>query len=73
MKNTGKCPHCKASISDVIIESVGANVAGASSYHAVCYVCPHCHCVLSVAIDPVALKADTVSEVVSEVVDKLQD
>jgi hypothetical protein len=37
---------------------------GGNSWNCVTYNCPFCFSVLSVGIDPVALKADTVAEVV---------
>jgi hypothetical protein len=67
--NTGKSPYCKASLSTVVIEAVEAHVAKGKSYHALTYACPHCHFVLSVALDPVALKSDTVSEIVGALQD----
>jgi hypothetical protein len=33
------------------------------AWQGVTYSCPHCHCVLSAAIDPISLKADTISGV----------
>jgi hypothetical protein len=38
-------------------------IAFGKSWNAVSYQCPHCHTVLSVEIDPIALKSDIVSEV----------
>jgi hypothetical protein len=62
--NTGKCPHCKAPISKVVMEGVEV-VPGldftAPVYNGVSYLCPACHSVLSVSLDPVSLKLDTIS------------
>lgn len=44
---------------DVSVGSYG------NSYRGVAYLCSSCRAVLSVAIDPVALKADTVREVLA--------
>ena len=72
--NSGSCPYCKKIIASVRLEAVRASVsAGGQSYNAVSYVCPHCDSVLSVAIDPVGLKNDTVSETVEQVVERLGD
>jgi transposase-like protein len=70
--NAGSCPYCKRIIASVRLEAITAD-AGPQSYHAVSYLCPHCSCVLSVEIDPTAQKNDTVSEIVEQVVQRLQD
>jgi len=56
------CPKCEKPVTSVTIDSVDV-ATGTRTYKGVSYTCPSCHCVLSVAIDPVALKADTVSEI----------
>ncbi len=64
--NFGKCPHCKAVISKVKLEGIGVEPGlgvTAPVYTGISYHCPACHLVLGVAIDPVALKTDTVNEV----------
>jgi hypothetical protein len=59
---TGHCPECKKPVTEV--DTGHVNVKGDhSTFHGVSYLCPYCHCVLSVAIDPVALKEDIVSEI----------
>lgn len=55
----GKCPKCGTLITEVRAEEV--SVGG--RWHGVQYLCPGCLTVLSVAVDPVALKTDTVSEI----------
>ena len=60
---TGMCPKCGISVTHAIIEEIEARVLAGPSWLAVNYLCPHCHIVLSVGIDPVALKTDTVKEV----------
>jgi glutaredoxin len=65
---TGKCPHCKNALRTVRLENVEVVVSPLTGqggpYVGVSYVCPHCDSVLSVQIDPVALKTDTVAETV---------
>lgn len=63
---SGKCPHCKtalmrATASKIEIQSGGAKFLGVS------YSCPSCSAVLSVELDPLALKADLVSELKKEI------
>ncbi len=57
-----KCPKCEKSITYIRVENVDLN-AGSQSWHGVSYYCPHCHVVLGVELDPVALKADIVNEI----------
>lgn len=59
----GQCPKCGATVSYVNIESITIR-AKPTSWQGVSYLCPSCNAVLSVAIDPISLKADTVSEIV---------
>ena len=58
----GKCPKCEKTLSYVNIDAIDAK-DGPRSWKAVSYNCPYCSSVLSVAIDPLALKADTVNEI----------
>ncbi len=63
----GKCPHCKRIVDKVILEPVDVEASPGfvgPTYNGVSYSCPFCRAVLSVAIDPVALKADTAVAVV---------
>ena len=64
MIKLGKCPKCEQHISSVKIEHVDVKegIIGPASWHGVSYLCPSCNSVLSVQIDPIALKADIVSE-----------
>jgi transcription elongation factor Elf1 len=57
-----KCPKCEHSITHVQLEKISVK-SKTDSWVGVSYSCPYCHSVLSVGIDPLALKADTVSEV----------
>jgi hypothetical protein len=56
------CPSCKNSFSYVNLTPVNVKAKGAS-WHGVAYCCPSCDCALSVAVDPVAIKSDIVSEI----------
>jgi hypothetical protein len=62
MPNSGKCPHCKASVSEVKIENVVIN-GGEEKYRGVSYLCAACLAVLCISFDPLTLKAETVAEV----------
>jgi hypothetical protein len=54
---SGKCPKCDKTISRVKVEAIEIE-SSTSSFMGASYVCPSCHCVLGVEIDPIALKAD---------------
>ena len=58
----GTCPECGNLLTSVRIETVPMQSPGAP-WHGIKYVCPFCNCVLSVAIDPFALKNDIVNEI----------
>lgn len=57
------CPNCKSAITAVNIQDVDGRVALMSKWKCIAHTCPQCSCVLSVQIDPVALKTDTVNAV----------
>jgi hypothetical protein len=60
----GTCPKCEATVSSVQIRNVTVSAGiGGPSWNGIKYLCPTCNCVLSVAIDPVALKNDIVSAI----------
>ncbi len=58
----GKCPECKASVMRVNAQAIDI-VDGTRSLKGVTYNCTKCSTVLSVDIDPLALKAAIVTEV----------
>lgn len=63
--NQGKCPKCGLIVSHVNIEHVDIRQAFQSKWHGASLVCPNLNCstVLGVTIDPIAIKADTISGV----------
>jgi hypothetical protein len=63
---TAKCPKCDQSVSSVHIQATTLSGRGMKSLRGVIYSCPHigCHAVLSVAIDPIAIQADIVADLV---------
>jgi hypothetical protein len=65
-----KCPKCDGFITQVQLAEVNIP-AGTKAWKGVSYSCPLCQCLLSVGIDPVALKTDMVYEV-SQEIKKLQ-
>ena len=65
MINTGKCPNCDKTLTNVNIEDVTISVGFTPTSKGVSYVCPDCHSILSVQIDPVALKAEIIDAVIA--------
>jgi hypothetical protein len=57
-----KCPKCDKIVTHVNLTAVEV-IAGADRWKGVSYGCPWCYAVLSVSIDPIALKTDIVAEV----------
>jgi hypothetical protein len=57
------CPRCNKSIPHVILQEINASQLFAQTWRAISYCCPLCDVILSVGIDPIALKADTVAEI----------
>jgi hypothetical protein len=60
----GKCPKCEALVNNVTCNAVQVNAPGVV-WNGVSYSCPWCQSILSVAIDPIAVKADIVNDLVA--------
>jgi hypothetical protein len=56
------CPKCDKKIEHVNTEGISVDPQG-KAMKGISYLCPLCNCVLSVAIDPVALNSDILREV----------
>jgi TPP-dependent indolepyruvate ferredoxin oxidoreductase alpha subunit len=59
--NSGKCPKCGTTVSKVGCEAIVIE-GGTKPRRGVSYYCLSCHAVLSVEIDPYALKTELVDE-----------
>ena len=57
--NLNKCPKCDTSISKVNAEPVEIVVSRADRYRGLSYSCPNCQSVLSIQMNPLTLKDDT--------------
>jgi hypothetical protein len=59
-----KCPHCNRLISDLKIEATTLRGGAGIAYKGVTYSCPMMSCgkIISVQMDPVALKADLIKK-----------
>lgn len=66
---TGKCPGCgNVPVFGIKLQAVEMQSSNGNTYNGVMYVCPNvkCQTILGAGIDPLALKADTVNEVVKK-------
>ena len=64
--NKGKCPKCDNHITKATLEEIVLDYSPFAQYKGVSCICPHCSYVISVFMDPMALKFDTVNEVLAE-------
>jgi hypothetical protein len=61
---SGKCPSCGTIVTRLHLDAVDASTGfNQLSVRAITYCCPSCKVVLGAAIDPLALKTDTVNEI----------
>jgi len=59
MLNLGKCPKCEKNISHVKTEQISAATGmGGNDWRALSHLCPLCHTVLGVQVDPLAIKSE---------------
>jgi len=56
------CPHCRAVVAAVNLREVTVHAGLGNQWRGVAYTCFGCGAVLSVGIDPVALKTDMIEE-----------
>ena len=59
----GKCPKCGKTVNRVLIDEVKGYIGIKAAWICNSYLCPSCKTVLSVQIDPIAIKTDTVKEI----------
>ncbi len=59
----GKCPKCEKIVRTLNLTEVDASVFMGTEWRAVTYNCPYCSTILGCQIDPIAVKTDTVSEI----------
>ncbi len=59
----GTCPQCQAVVTHVTIGDVTISSFMGKPWRGIKYFCPACGCVLSVQIDPIAIKTDIVEEI----------
>lgn len=57
------CPHCDSNVTRLNIQEMTSSVFMGIEWVTLAYVCPSCQKIISAQIDPIAIKADTVSEI----------
>ncbi len=62
----GKCPKCESVLNAIQGGHITINVPLGAKFHGISYTCPSCQIILSVQIDPVALKTDIINELLSK-------
>jgi hypothetical protein len=65
MFHSGKCPSCEKPVSHVKVEAIQFTAGPYEPYAGVSYLCPECRAVLGVGVDPLALNADVVSQLLT--------
>jgi len=59
----GTCPKCESAVMVANIGDVTVQAAGGKQWRGIKYYCPACGAILSVSIDPIAIKTDIVEEI----------
>ncbi len=62
MLNAGKCPKCEKVVRSAFVEPLDIKEGLQSRWRGVSFSCEHCRAVLSVGIDPIAIKSDIVKD-----------
>lgn len=60
----GKCPKCEKPVTRVNLHPIEASEPMGPKWKAVTYNCPSCNTVLTVQIDPVAIRTEIINGVV---------
>ncbi len=59
-----KCPNCHENITTVDAEDVPIHLdMEGTQYRGLALLCPHCATILSVSVDPLFLKSDTLGDI----------
>jgi phage FluMu protein Com len=65
VKSWGKCPKCEQLITQITAGHVTISIPGGDKWNGISYTCPHCQTILSVQIDPIAIKNDLIKELLN--------
>lgn len=56
-----KCPNCDSVMPHLDIENIEGKGTSGNAWKCITYSCPSCHKAISAQIDPIAIRADTIS------------
>lgn len=62
----GKCPKCDNPVQNVTISEVSAGVPFGTKWKAISFNCQSCQTVLSIQIDPIAIKTDIINDLMKK-------
>lgn len=65
--NSGKCPQCKALLSNVKAEDIGINVGLSPKWQGLSYLCPFCSTILGVGINPLLVGEQIADDVAKKI------
>lgn len=68
-KLSGMCPHCKAPVSLVSIKDIQAQALLGATWKAVAYCCQACQAIISIQIDPIAIRTEIIESLGGRVPD----
>jgi phage FluMu protein Com len=63
MAMTAKCPHCEKHLNSIRIDDITLNAFPGVDRKGVVYTCPMCFKVLSVEINPLAVRDEIVGQI----------
>jgi len=58
-----RCPKCETVLTSVKVEYVSVEASFSEKWKGAAYTCPRCGVLISVSIDPVALKAELLEDI----------
>lgn len=58
----GKCPKCEKAVTRANLHALEVGAPMGANWKGISYNCPSCNTVLSVSIDPIAIKNDIINE-----------
>jgi len=56
----GLCPHCNKMINNVNLEKMTSSSFMGTQWNTIGYACPFCQKIITVSIDPIAIKTDII-------------
>lgn len=57
----GKCPFCDNQLMEVKAEEIAIKYPAGSVWKGASYICPFCNKIISIQIDPIAIKAEIIN------------